>query len=379
MKNTLGKILLLLLASLSLIADELAEYSLTANKMTPYVKEAVEISFRAHQTDRSDVMFFFLTPKESDAYKIVLLQKEAKEIDYHEKETTFTYLLFPLKSGEIDVDFNFVIKVASDAAVAQVYTGSRDNVKWIETDDTQIQLTPLRLNVKGLSQSVDLVGDFTLASKLEKNSANAYENINIKYFLKGIGFDDFSIEPLGKIAGVDIFKDVVKHRNRATKDGYKIQREFNYALISPKSFTIPAQEIACFSPLQNRYYTLKTKEYKIAIKELPKSELLDKEEYPKKEDYSEGFKNFMVYLLIFIAGYITAKIDLPLRLQNRSKYKDIKESSSAKELLYTLMHSYSDKKLEHFYNPLEDIVYKKSSKKSFSKIKREILKTLQSS
>jgi len=376
MKNTLGNIILFTLLSIALNANELAEFNLTANKTSPYVKEAVEITFKAHQKERNDVMFFFLTPKKSNDYTIVLLQKEAKELDYHEKEAEFHYLLFPLKSGEIYVDFDFIIKVASDDAVAQVYTGSRDNVKWIETDDTKIVLSPLKLNVKALEKNVDLVGDFTINSKIDKTKAIAYENINLKYNLKGIGFDKFEHEPLEKLQGVEIFQEIITHNNKATKDGYKIQKEFNYALIADKNFTIPSKTLFCYSPKKKHYYQLNTKAYTITIDSLPQSKLIDKREYPQREDYSENFKNFIIYILIFIAGYITAKINLPLHLKNKLKYKDIKESTSAKELLYILMHSYSDKNLEHYYNLLEDIAYNKKAKKSFSKIKREILKEL---
>ena len=379
MKHTLGKrsLLLLLFFVPFLTAHELAEFSLTTDKKSPYVKEAVEITFHAHQINHDNVMFFFVTPKKSTDYKIVLLQKETKELAYHDKDTEFHYLLFARKSGKISVDFDFVIKVASDNAVAQVYTGSRDNVKWIETDDTEISIDPLELDVKKLSKNVDLVGDFTLTQKLDKERAKAYEKINIKYFLKGVGFDDFSIDPLGSIEGVDIFTDVIKHANKATKDGYKIQREFNYAIIAPKSFTIPATKIECFSPAKNRYYTLTTKPHTIDVQALPTSELLDKEEYPKQKNYSKESTNFLIYLLIFIAGYISAKINIKIPFIEKNRYKDIQKSSNPKELLYILMHSYADKGLEHYYTPLEDMAYGKKGKKSFAKIKREILQSLQ--
>ena len=377
MKHTLGKMTLFILLSLTLYANELAEFSLTTDKKSPYEKEAVEITFHARQIKHDNVMFFFVTPKKSANYKIVLLQKEAKELAYHDKEAEFHYLLFALKSGKINVEFNFVIKVASDDAVAQVYTGSRDNVKWIETDDTEISVKPLVLDVKKLSKNVDLVGDFTLTQKIDKESAKAYEKINIKYFLKGIGFDDFNIDPLGDIEGVDIFTDVIKHANKATKEGYKIQREFNYAIIAPKNFTIPATKIECFSPAKNRFYTLTTKPHTIDVQALPKSELLDKEEYPKQENYSKESTNFFIYLLIFIAGYISAKINIKIPFIEKHRYKDIQKSNNPKDLLYTLMHSYADRGLEHYYAPLEDMAYGKKGKKSFAKIKREILNILQ--
>ena len=380
MKNTLGRVLFGFLSlTLSLFGSSLADFTLTANKTDPFVKEAVAITFKAKQTDSSDVMFFFLQPKESPDYKITLLKKSSKELDYHKKEATFEYLLFPLKSGNIEVQFDFVIKVASDTAVAQVYEGGRDNVKWIETDNTKVSLQPLRLHVKKLQHRVDLVGDFTLSSKIDRKSANAYDNINLTYTLQGIGYDGIKVEPLANIKGVEIFKDSIKQKNSATKDGYKIQREFNYALISEKSFTIPSKKIVCYSPKKAKYYSLQTKKYNINIKPLEKSKLIDKRDFPKStSSYTESMKHFFIYLLIFIAGYISAKVKLPLPKRATQNYKDIKESKDAKELLYIIMHTYQDKELERFYAPLEDIVYDTKSAKDFQKIKKEIIKKLNS-
>jgi hypothetical protein len=379
MKNILGKILLIFFSmSLPLFASQLAEFSFSLSKKNPFEKEAVEIIFKAHQKDKTDVMFFFLKPKKSPNYKIVLLQKEAQELAYHEKETEFRYLLFPLKSGKVKVEFDFVIKVASDKAVAQVYEGSRDNVKWIETDNTEIQLKPLELDVKKLKKDVALVGDFKLSSKIDKTSLKAYESVNIKYNLQGIGFDEFSITPIDNIKDVAIFSDVIKHYNKATKDGYKIQREFSYALISAKSFTIPSKEILCFSPKKQKYYTLKTKSYTIDIKTIPQSQLIDKREYPQSTDYSQSFKTFLIYLFIFIAGYISAKIELPSKKRKKQPFSDIQASKNPKELLYILMHSYTQSGLEEFYTELENMVYGEKSKAGFTKIKERILKRLQS-
>ncbi len=380
MNNILGKITLILLTlALQSFASSLADFKLTAEKKNPFEKEAVEISFVAHQKDKTDVMFFFFTPKKSKDYKIVLLQKESKELAYHEKKTKFRYLLFPLKSGKVTVDFNFIIKTASDQAVAQVYEGSRDNVKWIETDNSKVKVQPLELNVKKLQRDVALVGDFKLSSKIDKTSVKAYESVNVKYYLQGICFDEFHIEPIEKIADIEIFKDVIKHYNKATKDGYKIQREFSYALVGTKSFTIPSKEIHCYSPKSNLYYSLRTKEYKITVKELPKSELLDKADYPKKEDYTEEIKTLLIYLIIFLSGFITAKIKIPLMRKNKEEFLDIQNAKSAKELLYILMHSYAAYNLESYCNELENIVYRKNQTKGFSTIKKGILTTIKES
>ena len=381
MKNTLGKILLIILLEVFAIANSyLANYSLTANKTNVHVKEAIEITLKAQQTDTTDVMFFFLEPKASHDYKIELLQKVENEISYHNKQTTFTYLLFPLVKGEIKVDFNFTIKVASDEAVAQVYRGSRDNVKWIETKNTDIILSPIILNVQRLEYGTKLIGDFELISKIDNKNINAYESSNITYTLIGNGYDKIDINPITNIGNVNIFRDITKHFSKATKDGYKIKREFNYALLSDKTFDVDSKEIKCFSPKKNIYYTLKTDSYKINVTKTDISTIIDKEDYPQQIHDFSILINLLVYLIVFLTGFISAKL-LPKDILKRFYKKDdnlidIKKSKNPKALLLTLLKNYSNEDLEDVYKELEKLMYKKAGYKSFKSIKEALIESL---
>ena len=380
MKNIHGRwlLLLMLLVGSGLYANRLVDFNFKANKRLVYEKEALELTFTAEQKDRSDVMFFFLEPKKSPEYKITLLKKEATELAYHHKRTTFHYLLFPLKSGKVAIEFDFTVKVASDEAIAQVYEGSRDNVKWIETDNTTIPLDPFEIEVKALAQEVDLVGDFTIDSKIDKTDTDPYEGVHLKYFLKGIGFDEFNLDLIPQNNSLDIFKDIIKHYNKATPKGYEIRQEYSYAILANEDFTLPSQEIRCFSPQKNSYYTLKTKEYKIHVNRPNKASLLDKEEYPKEPFVYEKIQDLFLYALIFFAGFASAKIfHREKKIEKIAAFEDIKKSTSAKELLFLLTNKYQDKKEFYpFHQKLEDIVYNKKSPYQFKEVKREIEKVI---
>ncbi|MCJ7766003.1 MAG: BatD family protein, partial [Thiovulaceae bacterium] len=315
MKNTLGKILLFILLELSASADmALATYSLKADKRDVHIKEAVEITFQAQQKNHSDVMFFFLETRSSDDYKIELLQKKEEELSYHDKKTTYTYLLFPLKSGEIKVAFDFTIKRASDEAVAQVFRGGRNNVKWIETTNTKVPLNPIVLDVQNLKKGTKLVGDFKLISKIDSTHINSYESANITYTLEGTGYDEVDIDPIGKIDGVTVFADVTQDINKATKEGYQIRRELSYALVADKDFTIKAKEIKCYSTKRKSYYTIKTDPYEIEVAKLESSNLVDSENYPDEAYDFENIRRFFIYLAIFAIGFASAKL-LPSRFR----------------------------------------------------------------
>ncbi len=376
MKNALGKIIIFIYFGSVLLASPLATYTLNASNNNPKLKEALEIKFTAIQKNHEDVMFFFLEPKKSPDYKILLLKKDSKELSYHNKKTTFSFLLFALKSGSVKVDFDFTIKTASDKAVAQVYEGSRDNVKWIETDNTKIKINPLVLNVEKLAWHVDLVGNFKLTSTIDKTDIDAYESTNIKYHLIGVGYDDIDIDFIKKPKGVKLFCDKTQHNTKTTKDGYKIDMEYNYALIHTKSFNVEEKEIKCYSPKTDTYYTLKTKPYTINVSKLGTQTLIDKEDFPKKKEPFKHLKDFFIYVLIFTAGYLSAYFMPTNTKKRKERLEDIKSAKNAKELLFILMHNYQNHNLDNFNKELENIVYAKADKSMFLGIKKKILTKL---
>ena len=379
MKKNLGKIILFLLLPFALFGDSnLASFALSANKKDALIKEPIEITFSADQKDHTNSMFFFLEVKKSDAYEVVLLDQVTKKISNHNSSTTFKYLLFPLKSGDINVDFDFTIKVASDGGLAKVYTGGRDNVKWMDTVNSKIEVPTLHLHVSPLSEKVDLVGDFTLDAKLQKSDINQYGSANIRYTLSGAGYNEKSLQMLSKIANVTAFSQVTDIASKATPNGYEIKREYSYALRSKNNFTIPAIEIKAYSPKQNKYYTLKSQSYDIKVSSIDPKTLVDNKEFPPSKSYDfKNLKDIGIALLIFLAGFVSAKIapSLNFKRVKKQKFQDIKESKTPKELIIVLLQNYKSSISEKYIKELELLEYKKSER-SFQKIKSDLLKNI---
>lgn len=380
MKHALGRIAIILSMQLYLFADvDLARYTLTSSSYEVYQKQAIEITFSATQVDHDDEMFFFLDSVESDSYKILLLDKKTQELGYHDRKTTFRYLVFPLSSGSVSIDFDFTIKVASDEAVAQVYRGSRDNVKWIETINTKVDVKPLIIDVKALKEGIELVGDFRIDTKLKNSKIDAYQSANIAYTLSGVGYDEVDINPISEIAGVEIFKELTLKDARATKDGYKIEKTFNYALVANKSFSIDAKKINCFSPKSSKYYTIDLNKQNIEVTKLEMLEVLDDENYPKQESSFSTFKEFLIYLIIFLTGYASAKItpNIKSKTTQKKSHTEIRDASTPKELLFVLANNYSKYDFKDECSKLEEMVYKKgASNYNFSLIKKSVLEML---
>ena len=376
MKKSLGKIFLLFILLQTVIyAQELAKYKLYANKTEVYTKEAVKLTFTAQQTDHSVVMFFFVEPKKSANYKIQLLTKSNKDNGYHNSSVIFQYILFPLKSENIDINFDFKVKISSDKGVAQAYIADHDESKGIEGKTTSIEVNPISIKVKALPKDIDLVGDFKLKSTVDKKEINQYDNINLHYILYGTGYDS-KIKFLKQIKGVNIFQANDNAKTKLSKDGYTINRDYIYSLSAKNSFTIPAQTLKAYSPKQNRFYTLKTPSYNIKVKKIDISTILDKDESPSSKSLisTDTIKQFFIYIFLFLSGYLVAKLQSKRYKKEKDiRFKDIKDSSNAKELMMILLNNYKNEDTYNFISELEKVVYKKSNR-SFKDIKKLILK-----
>jgi hypothetical protein len=379
MKKNLGRSLLfLLLFFLPLNAMELASYTIAMNKQEAYVKEAVEITFTTKQMDHTTNMFFFLKPKKNSSYKIYLLKKENKELSYHNSTTTFKYILFPLEAKDIVINFDFVIKTASDNAVKQAYVADHDDSIAINMSRQRIETTPLTLHVKKLKKSVDLIGEFTLNSKIDTQTINQYESVNLLYTLQGVGYNEKNITLITHIPNVTQFFENDHDAMKLTKDGFKIKRRFIYSMNAKQDFDIPPVILQAYSPKTDRYYTLSTPRYKITVKKIPTATLLDKEEYPQTKSFIDftSFKQFFTYCLIFFLGFLTAKItqNHKIKKQKQKRFQDIKESSTPKELIIVLLNKYKEQNIDSLIKRLENLEYK--GKGSFKAIKKAILRQI---
>ena len=212
---------------------------------------------------------------------------------------------------------------------------------------------------------------------MEKSEINSYENANVKYNLSGTGYDVFKVDPIDAMDGVKIFSNIGDRYNQATADGYVIHREFNYALVSKNDVKVPRKEFKCYSPKNKKFYSIATKEFDVKVTQMEESTILDKEEYPKTEEYFEDFKSLAIYALVFLSGFITAKYAPTSFAKKNTPYQDIRESKDAKELLFIIMRRYDKKRLQEHCERLSDIVYNNANANEFKKIKKLALKELE--
>ena len=382
MKNTLGKgVILFIFCTISLLGNtQLASYKLTTNKKSIHIKEPLLITFTAEQINHNDNMFFSFSILESPDYKAKLLHKMIQDNGYHNITTTFEYILFALKEKELHVNFNFIIRTASDKAVKQSYVDDHDDSVAISTYNTKIDIKPLVVKVKKFDKKVDLVGDFQLKTQIDTTVIDQYGAVNLRYTLVGKGYKEPHLSLLNnKINNATIFSNKKDNIAKLTKEGYIINTEYIYALIAKDNFTIPAITLQVYSPTKNKYYTLKTKSYTIKVKKIDTTKLIDKTQFPQTNSFinMQTVKEFFIYTLLFISGFLTAKLTEKLSSKTKKieKFEDIKNAKSAKELLIILIMRYQKSGLDEYITTLDASVNEKHPLQ-LNRLKKEILSKL---
>ena len=133
MKNSLGSILFLLLSTLIYGKDFI--HDIRVDNENPYVKEGIVLSLELNQTNPDIVLLFNFDIKKSKDYEFRRLNSIEHDT-YHNAHLKYIYLVYPLKEGHVEVEFNLLKKVTTDESITYSYSGDRDNVETLVTKDT---------------------------------------------------------------------------------------------------------------------------------------------------------------------------------------------------------------------------------------------------
>jgi hypothetical protein len=368
MKKHLGSLLFFLLFS-TLSASELYDVDVKVSNPTPFVKEAVSISVSLRQKDKSHIMYFDLKAIKNPDFLLIFEGEKSLNNNSYNKKVRYNYRLYPLKEGHITLNFTLKINLVTEGDLDKFISGNRNVIKPLESKEYHDNLAPIMIDVKPLKHPVTLVGDFKLNMQQEKQKVAAYEQVNVSYTLKGEGYNPNIKSLLPKIKGVESFMEV----SHTSKDS----QTFHYALIAGEDFTIPALSIPCFSPTKNSYYTLKTPTKKITVTAININDLVDaKDSLPQ---HSFDFATLLPYingLLLFLAGYLFAKIDILRLIRKESPTKEpyhdkIKATKDEKALLRLLL-SLNTKEFKPTIIELEEAIYR-DKKVDLKAIKERLL------
>lgn len=343
MKKNLGKILLLIsfLLHVEIFASTNYTWSASADKTFAYVNEAIYLKYICTFSNISELYTIDFNPTgDYEKYTLKSVRQSENIVD-GKRVNSYEFVAFAKSAGEISFDFEAIMKKTTKDSIENTVIG-RDNVEKEEFEKTTIKQKTLHVSIKETNSS--LVGNFSLEVKKDEQNVKAYEPYHLHVTIKGEGNFDV-IEPLAfSIEGVKVFaEDVIKQEDL---NGYKEAGEWNqkFAFVSDKDFTIPELKIEYFNLLEKKKSALVLDSIHVRVaKGFSKDELLD-----KIEDNSFKFNySYLYYMLIFIAGFLVAKIKInkPIVKQNRDEEfkQKIERTKSLKELMTLLALSDSKK------------------------------------
>jgi hypothetical protein len=327
MRVNRGKIVILLLMPFILFAQH--RWEIKESKLELFVGEATLLNYTCYFDDEAyGTSIDMQIPKDHADYILEPYSESEKVVD-DKRQKLFQYVLFPKKSGEVDVLFNAKLRKTSRAQVENAVIG-RDNVEYYQFETTQDRLPVIHLHVK--ESPTRLVGDFSLHVKLDKESLTSFEPLHVSVVIKGSGnlneFIPFDIN----IEGVDIFKEKPQNSYQLTKEGFKGKITQKFALVSEHDFTLPPFTLEFFNPKTEKREKLVFKERLLHVKEaFKKEQLLDKVE----EDGGIFSISLLYYFLTLLSGVALgwyAHIYF-LKFKTKERDKNLIKAKDAKTLL----------------------------------------------
>ncbi len=381
MKNSLGKLLLVLLCSLWLNAKDF-KHHFTLSNTSPYVKEAVLMTLDLSQTNRDKVLFFHFALKKSPDYEFHRLNVKETE-EHHTAQVHYEYLIYPLRAGEIQLHFNLVQKATTEENLAYSFSGDRDNVKGLTTVDTQIDLPPLALKIKALPKGTSLVGDFNLTHSLKTNKAKAYEPLPFQVTITGSGYLPLLENLLPENINFTLFKEKPIVNAVNSSQGTSSTVIYSMAFSHSKSFDLGPIVLKAFNPKTKKSYELTVPKQHFDIRKADVKSLVDKIDSPKpvKSDLSwltTILTSLLSYFVVFGAGYLTA-ISLKWKKKNPAQtshpLKEKIEACKDEKALQQLLMATDSKQFALSIEKLEKGLYG-NGKINFNKVKQEVLEML---
>jgi hypothetical protein len=377
MKHSLGKRVIFLLSAVILHAEDF-EYSLSVNKTNPYLKEGVGLVFDLEQTNHRKRLLVDFDLKADPCYVFERINiDQSDRIHYVKKH--YTYLVFPLCSGDLNVRFTLQKSVTGDESLDYRFSGGSDIVMQRIAVKSTLFIPPLTLKVKPLPKDVALVGDFNLTYAFKTHHANTHEPLAYRVHIEGFGYPPILDTLLPQEGNFTRFSESPTVISKSDVNGTYSTVTYPMALSHDKDFTLPAVRLKAFNPQTEKTYELTIPTQTFSITQPDIATLVDTTDAPKalKVDWS-WLGALFSYLIVFVVGYLSASLPKwkrnPLSKKSHPLKNKIQNCHDAKTLLQILMAA-DNKNLSYIIQKLEASLYG-NGKITLKEIKKEILEIL---
>ncbi|MDX9902105.1 MAG: BatD family protein [Aliarcobacter sp.] len=299
------------------------------------------------------------------------------------------YLLFPQKSGEYDLssleaDIGKIVKerIPNDILNDPLLKNSffRDSFFDSVTNRLtwqKIYSKALHISVKPLPNNLELFGDYSLTSTVDKTFVDANQPVNLTISITGKGnIDDIQKYNL-TISNVVSYADEPKIESTFQTDEYGGNFTQRIAFVAQNDYTIPRIELTYFDKNTNQVKTIHSEPIsikvinnnqnnsavKIETNNTPKVSNDSKTSEIKKDKNINYIVLALIILFVILASLLFFKKKKTTKVE-KDTVKAIKKAKNDKEL-FELLLPYSKKSgiITDTLNKLEENLYKKTNHK----------------
>ncbi|MEA3352918.1 MAG: BatD family protein [Campylobacterota bacterium] len=243
--------------------SKLYSLDIKIDKKDIHVAEQVRftINFKYHK-DLKIVDLKFYQPNFTNFWvkELKSTDNQKQQGDYIEQE--LSYIIFPQKSGKLFIEPLKIDLITPD----ERYPGGYGFFNTLTTKSTSVYSNKLELEVKPLPGNINLIGDFKISSRIDKNSVDQNEAVSFKLTIDGRGNIDDIDDPLLKIPNTTIYDNPAKKEFDIKNNLYGGRYSKTYSIVAQNDFVIPSIDIEFFDKRSNSVKRIKTKEYHIKVK-----------------------------------------------------------------------------------------------------------------
>ena len=291
------------------------------------------------------------------------------------------YLLFAQKSGSLKVNpLNVSVQISkrdSDFGSFSIFS--------VPTEK-KIYSNSLEFNVKKLPENINLIGNFDIKAKLDKNQVEKGQAVSLKIEVEGIGnIDDIKDISLD-IENATIYENKAKITKEYKNDELSGKYEKVFSIIPNSNIKIPSIKLNYFNKEEHKVITKNTTDFFVEVlenrvrKEAKLEKAVEVRNQDKKIVYKEenSIKNKIIFFLLGVLFSILI-ICLFFYVKVLKNKKEKKETSllkkikkvSKKEDLLKLLLPYL-----RYDEELDKLIFECEKTKDFKKLKKEIEKVI---
>jgi hypothetical protein len=367
--------------------SDLYDLTISVDKKDVYVGEAIEFTLKFKYKKDLEVAGLNYNKPKFENFWVKELKPQKSQNNYTKYvEQEIKYLLFPQKAGAIELE-----PVKIDVSTVKNNYG-RGFYLSSPTVDTAVYSNKIKLNIKELPSNVNLIGDFTIKSTIDKTTINQGEAVSFKLNITGRGNIDDLDEVKLDIPNTTIYDNPSKKEYDIKKNIYGGKYNKTYSIVGKDDFIIPSISLKYFDKKSGTVKIVKTKAHEIKVNKqvIKKSKLevaapLVKKITNKEEvvlvEISKSDKLFY-FLLGLLSSFIIIGCYFFYKKRNRTQKEiplliNVKKAKTSNELFKILLvYINIDEELDKIIYKLEDLPRSqyKEEKSNILKVLKELIK-----